>query len=58
MKHSRLIRLGATLSTLVALSLSPSAQAADLKIGLVAALTGQSAQSGEAITRGLTIAID
>lgn len=58
MKHSRLIRLGATLSTFVALSLSPSAQAADLKIGLVAALTGQSAQSGEAITRGLTIAID
>ncbi len=58
MKHSRLIRLGAALSTLVALSLSPSAQAADLKIGLVAALTGQSAQSGEAITRGLTIAID
>ena len=58
MKHSRLIRLGAMLSTFVALSLSPSAQAADLKIGLVAALTGQSAQSGEAITRGLTIAID
>ena len=32
--------------------------AQDIKIGLVAALTGQSAQSGEAITRGLTIAID
>jgi branched-chain amino acid transport system substrate-binding protein len=32
--------------------------AEDIKIGLVAALTGQSAQSGEAITRGLTIAID
>jgi len=29
-----------------------------LKIGLVAALSGQSAKSGEAITRGLTIAID
>lgn len=36
------------------------ARAADdpIKIGLVAALSGQSAKSGEAITRGLTIAID
>jgi branched-chain amino acid transport system substrate-binding protein len=35
------------------------AQAADpIKIGLVAALSGPSAQSGEAITRGLTVAID
>jgi branched-chain amino acid transport system substrate-binding protein len=58
MKHSQLIRLGATLAACVTLSLTVSAQAADLKIGLIAALTGQSAQSGEAITRGLTIAID
>lgn len=29
-----------------------------LKVGLVAALSGQSAKSGEAITRGLTIAIE
>lgn len=35
------------------------AQAADpIKIGLVTALSGQSALAGEAITRGLTIAID
>src|SRR3977135_2144857 len=35
------------------------AQAADpIKIGHVAALSGGSAQSGEAITRGLTVAID
>jgi len=35
------------------------AQAEDpIKVGLVAALSGQSAKSGEAITRGLTIAID
>jgi branched-chain amino acid transport system substrate-binding protein len=35
------------------------AQAAEpIKIGLVAALSGPSAQSGEAITRGLTVAID
>jgi branched-chain amino acid transport system substrate-binding protein len=58
MKHSRLIRLSATLAACVTLSLTTGAQAADLKIGLIAALTGQSAQSGEAITRGLTIAID
>ena len=32
--------------------------AQDIKIGLVAALTGPSAQSGESITRGLTVAID
>ena len=35
-----------------------AATAQDIKIGLVAALTGGSAQSGEAITRGLAIAID
>ncbi len=58
MTHSRFIRLGVTVAAFAALSLSVSAQAAELKIGLVAALTGQSAQSGEAITRGLTIAID
>lgn len=34
------------------------AAAQDVKIGLVAALSGESALSGEAITRGLTIAID
>ena len=46
--------------TLVALALGTgSMQAADpVKIGLVAALSGQSAASGEAITRGLTVAID
>jgi branched-chain amino acid transport system substrate-binding protein len=32
--------------------------AAPIKVGLVAALSGQSAKSGEGITRGLTIAID
>jgi branched-chain amino acid transport system substrate-binding protein len=48
-----------TLTTLAAASLSPLALAADpIKIGLVTALSGQSAQSGEAITRGLTVAID
>jgi branched-chain amino acid transport system substrate-binding protein len=37
----------------------PAAQAADtIKIGLVTALSGQSAQAGESITRGLSVAID
>lgn len=40
--------------------LAMPAQAAEdpIKVGLVAALSGQSAKSGEAITRGLTIAIE
>jgi branched-chain amino acid transport system substrate-binding protein len=42
-----------------ALLVLPHARAADpIKIGLVTALSGQSALAGEAITRGLTIAID
>src|ERR1700726_2826649 len=36
----------------------PARAAEPVKIGLVAALSGQSAKSGEGITRGLTIAID
>src|SRR5262245_50885073 len=44
---------------LTALTGLGAAQAADpIKIGHVAALSGASAQSGEAITRGLTVAID
>jgi branched-chain amino acid transport system substrate-binding protein len=40
-------------------ALAGGAQAQEpIKIGLVAALSGQSAISGEAITRGLTVAID
>ena len=47
------------LTTASMVSLSALAQAEEnLKVGLVAALSGQSAKSGEAITRGLTIAID
>jgi branched-chain amino acid transport system substrate-binding protein len=41
------------------LAASPGAQAADpIKIGLVTALSGQSARAGEALTRGATIAIE
>lgn len=50
-----LTALAFTLATIPTMS----ASAADtVKIGLVAALSGQSAKSGEAITRGLTVAID
>ncbi|MGE8498819.1 MAG: ABC transporter substrate-binding protein [Pseudomonas sp.] len=41
------------------LALSAPAQAEEpIKVGLVAALSGQSAKSGEALTRGLTVAIE
>src|SRR5438477_597160 len=57
-QRSRLARslaIGAALAVLGA----ASAHAADpIKIGHVAALSGASAQSGEAITRGLSLAID
>jgi branched-chain amino acid transport system substrate-binding protein len=40
-------------------ALATTAMAAEpIKVGMVAALSGQSAKSGEGITRGLTIAID
>jgi len=49
----------AVAGTLAALTFSVGAYATEpVKIGLVAALSGQSAKSGEAITRGLTMAID
>lgn len=45
--------------TVLALTSAGNVHAAEpVKIGLVAALSGQSAKSGEAITRGLSIAID
>jgi branched-chain amino acid transport system substrate-binding protein len=45
-------------AVIVALAAGPVRAAEPIKIGHVAALSGASAQSGEAITRGLTIAID
>ncbi len=41
-----------------AMAIGAAGAADTVKLGLVAALSGPSAQSGEAITRGLTIAID
>lgn len=48
-----MLLLAASLFSIVA-----HAQDEPIKVGLVAALSGQSAKSGEAITRGLTVAID
>ncbi len=48
-----------TLCTVIACCAMSGALAADaIKIGLVTALSGQSALAGEALTRGLTVAID
>ncbi len=59
----KLTRRKAIALTAMALAASfsavPMAQAEDtIKVGLIASLSGPSAKSGEAITRGLTIAID
>jgi branched-chain amino acid transport system substrate-binding protein len=47
---------GVVLSLLIGASAAPAQE--PIKIGLVAALSGGSAKSGEGITRGLTVAID
>jgi branched-chain amino acid transport system substrate-binding protein len=51
----RALKAAAALGLALAL---PAAAQEPIKIGLVTALSGQSARAGEAITRGLTIAID
>ena len=53
----RLMLAGAAALSLGA-ALPAVAQEDPIKIGLVAALSGQSAKSGEAITRGITLALD
>lgn len=59
MTPNRTRRSVLTLAVAAALGTAFPAIAADpIKIGLVTALSGQSARAGEAITRGLTIAID
>ncbi|MCZ6771723.1 MAG: ABC transporter substrate-binding protein [Proteobacteria bacterium] len=54
-KSVRSVVAGVVVSVVVA---GAATAAEPVKLGLVAALSGPSAQSGEAITRGLTIAID
>jgi branched-chain amino acid transport system substrate-binding protein len=46
------------LLAIFAMTSAPAAAEEPIKIGLVAALSGGSAKSGEGITRGLTVAID
>ncbi len=49
----------ASAAAVATIGLSPLAAAADtIKVGLIASLSGASAKSGEAITRGMTIAIN
>lgn len=56
----KIVKKGLSVGACTALTLGAyTVYAAEpIKVGLVAALSGQSAKSGEAITRGLTIAID
>ncbi|MCP4329246.1 MAG: ABC transporter substrate-binding protein [Alphaproteobacteria bacterium] len=54
----RRLMLAAASLALGAFVVHPATAADPVKIGLVAALSGPSAQSGEAITRGLTVAMD
>ncbi|ARQ02456.1 ABC transporter substrate-binding protein [Pseudorhodoplanes sinuspersici] len=51
----RLLLAGAAVSVF---AISPAAAQDTMKVGLVAAMSGQSAKSGEAIVRGLSVAID
>jgi len=52
---TRRLVLAAAAATVIA---APAAAEDTIKLGLVAAMSGQSAKSGEAIVRGLSIAID
>lgn len=54
----RTLLKGAAAVALTAAFATPALAQEPIKIGLVTALSGQSARAGEAITRGLTIAID
>jgi len=55
---SRLRQVIVGVSVAMAGCIAPAMAQETVKVGLVAALSGQSAKSGEAITRGLEVAID
>ena len=57
-RATRLVTLGAVLAFRCIFGMASAFAADPIKIGQIAALSGASAQSGEAITRGLTLAID
>lgn len=54
----RLLPCAAAVATFGMVLSAPVHAEEPIKVGLVAALSGQSAKSGEALTRGLTVAID
>ena len=56
--NRRAIAAGVAAAVVYGLTASASLAQEPIKVGLVAALSGGSAKSGEGITRGLTIAID
>ncbi len=58
MNNKHVLNICMAASVLTTALIPSLGRAQDIKVGLVAALTGQSAQSGESISRGLTIAID
>ena len=58
MNNKRVMSICIAASALATALIPSLGRTQDIKVGLVAALTGQSAQSGESIVRGLTIAID
>jgi len=54
----RLLMAGAAATVMSLPAFAPAEAQETLKLGLVAAMSGQSAKSGEAIVRGLSVAID
>jgi branched-chain amino acid transport system substrate-binding protein len=55
---ARLIAAAATVASATLAAHAPASAQDTIKLGLVAAMSGQSAKSGEAIVRGLSLAID
>jgi branched-chain amino acid transport system substrate-binding protein len=55
---TRRVLLAAGAASLALIGAGPASAQESVKVGLVAAMSGQSAKSGEAIVRGLSLAID
>ncbi|MBI5129527.1 MAG: ABC transporter substrate-binding protein [Rhodopseudomonas palustris] len=55
---SRRLLLAAGAASLALIGVGPASAEDTMKVGLVAAMSGQSAKSGEAIVRGLSLALD
>ena len=57
-RRSFMLRATAAALFTAGLALQPALAADPITIGLITALSGESARAGEALTRGMTIAID